>query len=300
SGGRYSVAADIYSFGVVLSEFDSHEIPYNDLRDPSDGRRLGNLAIMARVREGTLRPIFSSSCPKIIFNIAQQCLAADPEDRPTSYQLSAMLQSFYNSYQTGLRLVKPPCLVGNKTTTELSEITFATFCLPTTAPPIAHLTTLPVSTQVPTPSSTNYTAIIAGCVAGGAVLAALIVWVIMRCKKQRNIGTRSLTAPLNDGEGHVEFDFSVIQKYKISLDDLEMQRVIGSGAYAEVRRGIFHGKPVAIKKLLPDQATNQGIQDFIDEIKLIIRFDSPYIIKTIGTAWTSPSNLLCVMEYMDM
>ncbi|OQR90309.1 kinase, partial [Thraustotheca clavata] len=92
SGGRYSVAADIYSFGVVLSEFDSHEIPYNDLRDPLDGHRLGNFAIITRVREGTLRPVFSSSCPRNIVDIAEQCLASNPSDRPTSYQLSVILK----------------------------------------------------------------------------------------------------------------------------------------------------------------------------------------------------------------
>ncbi|KAH9104772.1 hypothetical protein AeMF1_019278 [Aphanomyces euteiches] len=60
---RYTTAADIYSFGVVLSEFDTHQIPYSDMKKPGGGEPLSDSAIMVRVVAGSIKPTFSNNCP---------------------------------------------------------------------------------------------------------------------------------------------------------------------------------------------------------------------------------------------
>ncbi|KAH9152287.1 hypothetical protein AeRB84_005249 [Aphanomyces euteiches] len=80
---NYTTAADIYSFGVVLSEFSTHHLPYEDLTNPSNGQPMGDTSIMVKVVAGELQPTFTSDCPEWIHDLARQCIALDPNDRPT-------------------------------------------------------------------------------------------------------------------------------------------------------------------------------------------------------------------------
>ncbi|RHZ10548.1 hypothetical protein DYB31_001055 [Aphanomyces astaci] len=59
---RYSVAADIYSYGVLVSELDTHDIPYADYRNEKN-QPLNDFQIMTLVRQGTLQPHFTHGCP---------------------------------------------------------------------------------------------------------------------------------------------------------------------------------------------------------------------------------------------
>ncbi|KAH9146914.1 hypothetical protein AeNC1_019457, partial [Aphanomyces euteiches] len=83
----YTTAADIYSFGVILSEFDTHRIPYEDLKNPSTGLPIGDSAILVSVVQGEIKPTFSRDCPPWIYDMAMLCLAHNPDDRPTAMQL---------------------------------------------------------------------------------------------------------------------------------------------------------------------------------------------------------------------
>ncbi|OQR84346.1 protein kinase [Achlya hypogyna] len=83
---HYSTAADIYSFGMVLSELNTHHIPYNDMRNEK-GNPLVDTAIMSRVIQGTIRPTITPSCPTWVRELAESCMARDPEDRPKAIQI---------------------------------------------------------------------------------------------------------------------------------------------------------------------------------------------------------------------
>ncbi|KAF0688364.1 Aste57867_20009 [Aphanomyces stellatus] len=87
----YSVAADMYSLGVVLSELDTHQIPYSD-RTNEKGHPLVDTAIIGLVLAGSLQPTFSSACPPWIRALAQQCLEFDPTKRPTAMQVMYRVQ----------------------------------------------------------------------------------------------------------------------------------------------------------------------------------------------------------------
>ncbi|OQR93258.1 protein kinase [Achlya hypogyna] len=85
---HYTVAADIFSFGMLLSEFDSHQIPYANTLNEKNGKPLVDTAIMGMVIAGTLKPTFSATMPEWLRDIATNCVAADPAGRPTAYKLA--------------------------------------------------------------------------------------------------------------------------------------------------------------------------------------------------------------------
>ncbi|KAJ0392648.1 hypothetical protein P43SY_001046 [Pythium insidiosum] len=75
-GGRYDAACDIYSFGVLLTELDTHEIPFNDVRGPV-GTMLPDVAILRMVAHEGLRPSVSESCPEALATLVSECMAHD-------------------------------------------------------------------------------------------------------------------------------------------------------------------------------------------------------------------------------
>ncbi|CAB4437670.1 unnamed protein product [Rhizophagus irregularis] len=84
-GGQYEKSADIYSFGIIMNEYISEEIPYNDI--PHDN----NLAI--KICEG-LRPKISDDTPKLISELIVECWDAKPENRPTAKKICKKLQGW--------------------------------------------------------------------------------------------------------------------------------------------------------------------------------------------------------------
>ncbi|OQR88934.1 protein kinase [Achlya hypogyna] len=91
-GTEYTIAADVYSFGVILSEMSTHDVPYGDIKNPTTGRSYTQQAIMSKVASGELRPTFEQyETPPWVRDLGKQCLAQDPSDRPTSLMLTTIL-----------------------------------------------------------------------------------------------------------------------------------------------------------------------------------------------------------------
>ncbi|KAF0697859.1 Aste57867_11481 [Aphanomyces stellatus] len=84
----YGISADIYSFGVILSELDTHDTPYENLTNPANGQPISDAAIIVKVVQGSIKPKFSPHCPKWVLDMAMRCLAFNPIDRPTATELS--------------------------------------------------------------------------------------------------------------------------------------------------------------------------------------------------------------------
>ncbi|KAF0720077.1 Aste57867_577 [Aphanomyces stellatus] len=89
---HYTVASDIYSFGMVLSEFSTHLIPYAKEVNPKNGHRLGDMPIMVKVVSGELKPRFGSDCPDWLLQLGLECIAHDPNVRPTAGHLSQRIR----------------------------------------------------------------------------------------------------------------------------------------------------------------------------------------------------------------
>ncbi|KAL3660810.1 hypothetical protein V7S43_014212 [Phytophthora oleae] len=90
-GKRYTEQADIYSFGVVLTELDTCTIPYSDAATEQGGKPKP-FQILQDVMAGKLRPTFSQDCPPRIKKVGLACLSLDPADRPTAKELVKELQ----------------------------------------------------------------------------------------------------------------------------------------------------------------------------------------------------------------
>ncbi|KAL3660814.1 hypothetical protein V7S43_014216 [Phytophthora oleae] len=84
-GKRYTEQADIFSFGVVLSELDTGKLPYHDAL-ASDGKKLKPFQILSDVMAAMLRPSFTENCPRRIRQLAVACCQQDPSRRPTAAQ----------------------------------------------------------------------------------------------------------------------------------------------------------------------------------------------------------------------
>ncbi|KDO34201.1 TKL protein kinase [Saprolegnia parasitica CBS 223.65] len=150
---------------------------------------------------------------------------------------------------------------------------------------------------------------IAGIAVGSVVVVAIILYLLCRKRRKQpraSSGSVDLARPINSTTAHTSngtdlgLDLTALTRWRIEQQELIGSRTLASGAYGEVSLGSFRGTTVAIKSSLRKKATVADLQCFIDEIKLTARFESPYIIKLIGVAWSNPSDLQCVLEYMDM
>ncbi|KDO22641.1 TKL protein kinase [Saprolegnia parasitica CBS 223.65] len=86
SDSKYSFAADIYSFGVILTELDTLQLPFHDAKG------LGYWGIIDQVRLGNLRPTMRANCPPWLRDLADSCLSFDPTQRPPAQILVTSLQ----------------------------------------------------------------------------------------------------------------------------------------------------------------------------------------------------------------
>ncbi|RLN47289.1 hypothetical protein BBJ29_009212 [Phytophthora kernoviae] len=96
-GKKYTEKADIFSFGIVMSELDTHAVPYSDKRDNS-GKKLQGMKIVQMVIRRQLRPTFSSECPPLVKELADRCLDADPDVRPSAMELLRIIQRMQNLF----------------------------------------------------------------------------------------------------------------------------------------------------------------------------------------------------------
>ncbi|KAL3662236.1 hypothetical protein V7S43_012567 [Phytophthora oleae] len=87
-GRDYDERADIYSFGVVLSEIDTDDYPFWNDKHPNEARgKIQEAEILSQVAAGRIRPEFSPNCPEEILALADACLQRDPRNRPTAAEI---------------------------------------------------------------------------------------------------------------------------------------------------------------------------------------------------------------------
>ncbi|OQS03313.1 serine/threonine-protein kinase TNNI3K [Thraustotheca clavata] len=100
TGSDYTEAADIYSFGVILTELDTCIEPYANFVNPPPKysnhprfKDLGKSTLKSRlmieqeVRKNNLRPVVRPDCEPWYKKLVDECLARNPVERPTAQQI---------------------------------------------------------------------------------------------------------------------------------------------------------------------------------------------------------------------
>jgi len=84
--GKYSMASDVFSFGIILAEIWNEFLPYSETQFDSP------FALSRYIIEGN-RPGLRSDCPAAYMSLAQACWITDPKSRPTFAQIVNALES---------------------------------------------------------------------------------------------------------------------------------------------------------------------------------------------------------------
>ncbi|KAJ8550393.1 hypothetical protein ON010_g10676 [Phytophthora cinnamomi] len=82
---RYGPEADVYSFGIVLTELETRRTPYHDQEETG-------LKVLMRVAHKGLRPSLPSTCLPERRKLIEDCLRDIPAHRPTFAQVLSRLQ----------------------------------------------------------------------------------------------------------------------------------------------------------------------------------------------------------------
>ncbi|KAG9402433.1 hypothetical protein AC1031_007048 [Aphanomyces cochlioides] len=215
----------------------------------------------------------------------------------------------------GLRLgTLPNCTILNVSLASIPNLFYRRYgaiSMPTTLNEV--VVTTPVTTtagnandSASTKSSAMY---IVASLLGVACLMIAIVFILWRRKRQvKSSPEFSLYEPLNDRYAMarpmtdletLEATISKLAVMRIDHKQVMKQRCIGAGAFGEVWLATYQGRNVAVKKTLGHKSKSADIQHLIDEISLMSRFNSPYVVCLVGASWDRLSDLQCVMEYMD-
>ncbi|KAJ0394301.1 hypothetical protein ATCC90586_000432 [Pythium insidiosum] len=91
-GDRYSEKADIYSYGVVLSELDTCLPPYS-LNEEVARAKHKNAQLLPMIRNGKIKPRFRHNAPQALLDLALSCLDVSPDNRPPAMQIVYLLRS---------------------------------------------------------------------------------------------------------------------------------------------------------------------------------------------------------------
>ncbi|RHZ01361.1 hypothetical protein DYB31_006200 [Aphanomyces astaci] len=188
-------------------------------------------------------------------------------------------------------------------------------------PSPVYLATPPSSTRS-TLDAPNNTGILVAAGASIAVLALVICgYVYMRTRRKH---TTSAFARVEDGERtddqqtlHKgdptsvapsttsstgdssyavtgELDLAEMERHRIPAANVVLVKTLASGAFGQVWLGQLNTRQVAVKTLLTTCTTKSDLQKFMCEIALC-----EYVVSFIGVAWTRPTDMMLITEFMD-
>ncbi len=92
--------------------------------------------------------------------------------------------------------------------------------------------------------------------------------------------------------GDIAPDVAMSQYSKMAFSDIQLGKVLGEGAYADVYRATYKGEDLAVKKL----KNTKGFKEFRTEVKFMSVMEHPNIVSLRGICLNPPC--ICT-EFMD-
>ncbi|TMW61829.1 hypothetical protein Poli38472_010892 [Pythium oligandrum] len=100
AGRRYNQSVDIYSLGVILSELDTHQLPFRG-DDGNQRSTLHSLRLMGAVMAGSERVRFLPTCPQRIRELGIRCTEHEPTSRPSTLEVAYELRQLLRQREGG-------------------------------------------------------------------------------------------------------------------------------------------------------------------------------------------------------
>ncbi|EQC25122.1 TKL protein kinase [Saprolegnia diclina VS20] len=86
-GLRYTVAADIFALGIILTQISSRKVR------PYAGHTFSGYELHHQIARHGYRPSMGPDCPTWLVELATACMSADPSQRPTAAEVVQQLEA---------------------------------------------------------------------------------------------------------------------------------------------------------------------------------------------------------------
>ncbi|GMG16942.1 unnamed protein product [Phytophthora fragariaefolia] len=115
-------------------------------------------------------------------------------------------------------------------------------------------------------------------------------WVSSEPRYTKNIASRRADFARTSRRQTGLWKDGIITAMRIPRDKLYIEQFLNRGAFGDINAGVYSGKQVAIKLLLPQMCGEiRQVNAFLNEAKMTATMEHPHVMTFVGVAWDSLS-----------
>ncbi|KOM36790.1 hypothetical protein LR48_Vigan03g017100 [Vigna angularis] len=170
--------------------------------------------------------------------------------------------------------------------------------------PLPQKPKVPLSSNKKSSVFTKNREAILGAVAGVLLLSSIVVFFLIKCKK--NIAVESGSSKKDGtsrGGGSSSLPTNLCRYFSIAeiraaTNNFDEQMVVGVGGFGNVYKGYVEegSVPVAIKRLKP--GSQQGMQEFMNEIEMLSQLRHHHLVSLIGYCYEK-TEMILIYDFME-